>query len=332
MPAVTSGKVLVTGANGYIAFWVVKALLEKGYAVRGTVRSGEKGAHLKDVFKAYGDKLEDGAFDEAVKGVDAIEHTASPFHFNVQDPAELITPAVAGTGSVLQSALKFGTDVKRVVILSSCAAVIDSSKPGPTTFSEADWNDYSINEVETKGRDATPADKYRASKTLAERAAWKFYENNKAQLSWDLVVLNPPFVFGPVLHAVDSPESLNTSAKDWYNYVLKGKGDENFLVSGGSCWVDVRDLAYAHVLAIEKEEAAGNRIIVSAGPFKWQDFVNEARKLAPEILPGNTSYTPGTYPVNYDTTRAARLLGITYRSKAETTRDTIADFKQKGWF
>lgn len=134
---------------------------------------------------------------------------------------------------MLQSALKFGEDVKRVVILSSCAAVLDTSKPGPVTFSEADWNDHSVNEVETKGKDAAPSDKYRASKTLAERAAWKFNEINKARLSWDLVVLNPPFVFGPFLHAVDSPESLNTSAKEWYNYVLKGKGDENFLASVG---------------------------------------------------------------------------------------------------
>lgn len=58
MPAVTSGKVLVTGANGYIAFWVVKGLLEAGYSVRGTVRSESKVKYIKDYFKSYGDKLE----------------------------------------------------------------------------------------------------------------------------------------------------------------------------------------------------------------------------------------------------------------------------------
>lgn len=124
------------------------------------------------------------------------------------------------------------------------------------------------------------------------------------------------------------------------------------IVLDRSCWVDVRDLAYSHVLALEREEAGGKRLIVSAGPYRWQDFgmhflvdfrsdcsslhvlplVNEARKFAPGIPVGNTSYTPPeVYPLNYDTSRAAKLLGISYRTKEEMTRDTIADFKQKGW-
>jgi hypothetical protein len=88
-------KVLVTGANGYLATWVVKKYLEAGYSVRGTVRSLSKSAFLNDKFARYGDRFElavveditkDGAFDEAVKGVDAIAHTASPFHYKATDP------------------------------------------------------------------------------------------------------------------------------------------------------------------------------------------------------------------------------------------------------
>lgn len=89
-------KVLVTGANGYLAVWVVKKYLEAGYSVRGTVRSLSKSAFLKDKFGHYGndrfelvvveDITKDGAFDEAVRGVDAIAHTASPFHFNFKSP------------------------------------------------------------------------------------------------------------------------------------------------------------------------------------------------------------------------------------------------------
>src|ERR1700744_5591733 len=112
MPAVSKGKVLVSGASGYIAAWVVKRLLEEGYAVRGTVRSKSKGEYLSNLFQSFGDKFEyvivediekvaftqlcqdilglnqrqEGAFDEVVRGVDAIEHTASPFHFNADDP------------------------------------------------------------------------------------------------------------------------------------------------------------------------------------------------------------------------------------------------------
>jgi nucleoside-diphosphate-sugar epimerase len=88
-------KVLVTGANGYLATWVLKKYLESGYSVRGTVRSLSKSAFLTDKFGHYGDRFElvvveditkDSAFEEAVKGVDAIAHTASPFHFKSNNP------------------------------------------------------------------------------------------------------------------------------------------------------------------------------------------------------------------------------------------------------
>ena len=88
-------KVLVTGANGYLATWVTEKYLEAGYSVRGTVRSLSKGTFLNDKFVHYGGRFElvvveditkDGAFDEAVKGVDAIAHTASPFHYKSTEP------------------------------------------------------------------------------------------------------------------------------------------------------------------------------------------------------------------------------------------------------
>ena len=88
-------KVLVTGANGYLATWVIKKYLEAGYSVRGAVRSISKSAFLKDKFGHYGDRFEivvvediakDGAFDEAVSGVDAIAHTASPVEINPTNP------------------------------------------------------------------------------------------------------------------------------------------------------------------------------------------------------------------------------------------------------
>lgn len=94
-------KVLVTGANGFVAAWVVRTLLERGYAVRGTVRSESKGTHLLSLFKdevksgrfelaVVPDITAPGAFDEAVKGIDAIEHTASPFHMDADDPTGML--------------------------------------------------------------------------------------------------------------------------------------------------------------------------------------------------------------------------------------------------
>jgi len=351
MPTPAPGsKILVTGANGYIAIWVVRRLLEKGYSVRGTVRSASKAEHLKQLFSSYGDKHEvvvveditkEGAFDEAVKGVDGIEHTASPFHLNCDDPKEFIEPAVKGTVGVLQSALKYGSGVKRVVVTSSCAAVLEIPST-PRTFSETDWNNQAIKEVEEKGRDALVMNKYRASKTLAEKSAWDFVEKNKGSIGFDLVVLNPPYVFGPPIHYVPSADQLNTSQAEFYNTVVKGAKDDKSLGSLGNCWIDVRDLALAHVLAMETAQAGGNRFIVSAGTFKWQDFVDAANSLNPPIyppgslpkgIPGSGSASPDVvHLIDYDTSKAAKILGLTkYLTWEDCARDSLADFKARGW-
>ena len=164
--------------------------------------------------------------------MDAIAHTASPFHFKAVEPEELIVPAVHGTTGILASALKNAPSVKRIVITSSCAAVLTPA-PDPRTFSEENWNEASIVEVKEKGKDATAIAKYRASKTLAERAAWDFWNGHKSEVGWDLVVLNPPFVFGPFLHEADKPENLNESAREFYDTVVKGAKDNNALANVG---------------------------------------------------------------------------------------------------
>ncbi|KAL1741963.1 hypothetical protein HDZ31DRAFT_66409 [Schizophyllum fasciatum] len=351
MPAVSApAKVLVSGANGYIAMWVVRTLLEAGYSVRGTVRSAAKGAYLSNYFRAHGDKFElaivdditkEGAFDEAVKGVDAVEHTASPFHFKADDPQELIGPAVNGTRSILNSVLKHGHAIKRVVITSSVAAILES-RDGPIVFTDKDWNQQSINEVEKLGRDASAPAKYRASKTLAEKAAWELYHANKGKIQWDLVTINPPFVFGPVIHEVDKAAALNTSALEWYKTVAgedAGGKSEQALTTQVSCWVDVRDLGRVHTLALEQEAAADKRVIASAGPFTWQAFINAANRIRPSglsnhpKLPKGVADAPtlGKINVDYDTTTVTKDLGFTFMSIEQSTQDTLEDIEKRGW-
>jgi nucleoside-diphosphate-sugar epimerase len=103
--------------------------------------------------------------------------------------------------------------VQRIVITSSCAAVISLPLSKPTVFSEQDWNLNDIKRVQEMGDKSPPSTAYRASKTLAEKgsflnilffglpltcflqsAAWHFYELHKPQIKWDLAVINPPFV------------------------------------------------------------------------------------------------------------------------------------------
>ncbi|KAF5347603.1 hypothetical protein D9756_010684 [Leucocoprinus leucothites] len=349
MPVVPPpAKILVTGANGYIAIWVVRLLLEQGYSVRGTVRTADKGKYLTEYFGKRGfgpDKLEvvvvndiakEGAFDEAVKGVDAIEHTASPFVANIVDPQGYIKPAVQGTIGIMQSAVKHAPGVKRIVITSSCGAVM-APPSKPSIFTEKDWNIDSVKEVEEKGVDAQPMSKYRASKTLAEKAAWKFYEENKANVNWELVVINPPFVFGPPIHEITGgPANLNTSLKAWYDAIVSGgPKTQEFLYTSNS-WVDVRDTALGHILALQKQEAAGERIIVCSGAYNWQEWLDVASTIQPYPLPNHLPEKgfPGletTYMIQYDTAKEKRILGIKLKTKEETTRDTLENLAARGW-
>ncbi|KAF9258739.1 D-lactaldehyde dehydrogenase [Marasmius fiardii PR-910] len=356
--------VLVTGTTGYIASWVVRYLLERGYNVRGAVRSTSKGQQTMETFgklSGYGepnfgkfeyvvveDIAKEGAFDEAVKGVDAIEHLASPVIFDPDvDPKELIEPAVKGAVGILESAKKYGEKVKRVVITSSAAAII---KPGGenNTYDESDWNDVSVKETEELGRKAPGLTKYRASKTLAERAVWAFASANSS-LPFDIVTINPPFVYGPTTNYVSTPENLSISAADWYKTVV-AKYAENqsseYLETKFTCWVDVRDVAEAHIRALVKEEAGGKRIIVSVEPFFWQEWLDVANSLTPlpytkhPLSRGNPGVESSARPhAIYNAERAKQILGISgdedaewrYKTKEETARDMLIEFAARGW-
>ncbi|KAI0059358.1 NAD-P-binding protein [Artomyces pyxidatus] len=342
-PVLPPAKVLVTGANGFVAAWVVRKLLEAGYAVRGTVRSASKGTHLKNTFAKYGDKFEvfvvdditkDGAFDEAVQGVDIVEHTASPFHFAAKEPDDLIIPAVRGTVSVLESIKKYGTSVKRVVITASIVAVFHPAEY-PAVYNETDWNDFSVSEVKAKGAAVGGYPMYQASKTLAEHAAWDFVEANKASLGWDLVTINPPWIFGPPIHEVPSLEQLNTSQSQILTTLSGKRTDKKELTEQGN-WVDVRTVADAHVAAVQKAEAGGERIIVSTGTFVWQDILDAANAISPPPFASIQKGFPGAgkdivHDVAYDTAKEKRILGLEHVSLEQMVADSIADFKARGY-
>ncbi|KAH9166716.1 D-lactaldehyde dehydrogenase [Lactarius sanguifluus] len=333
-------KVLVTGVNGYLAVWIVKKYLEAGYSVRGTVRSLSKSAFLKEQFAEYGERLElvmveditkDGAFDEVVKGIDAIAHTASPFHYNAIDPDELIVPAVQGTTSILNSALKHGTGVKRVVLTSSVAAVREDH-PTRREYDETSWNNAAVAAVASKGSAAGPVMIYLASKTLAERAAWEFVAAHKAEIAWDLVVINPPLIFGPSLSPAQTIDEINTSQRELYD-TLTGARTGGQLRGQGN-WVHVSIAADAHVRATHSSAAGGERIIVRSGYFFYQDILDAAAELGFPNVPRGEPYSTGNIPKTkiLATTKAEDLLGlkVTVPLK-DVIEESVKDFKARGY-
>jgi len=342
MPAVAApAKVLVTGASGFLAVWVIRTLLERGLNVVGTVRSNPKGDYLKDLYKEHGDRFSyvivedieaEGAFDEAVKDVDAVAHTASPFHMHADEPDEIIGPAVNGTVGVLRSIKAHGKNVKRVVVTSSLAA-IEVPRDPPSVFTEADWNDFSEDIIKKEGRNATASHKYRASKTLAERAAWDFVKENHG-LGFDLVTVNPPFIYGPPIHDVPKLESLNTSLASFHSVLMTKDSplpDEKLAESRGN-WVDVRDVAAIHVEALLQEVAGGERFCAVSSAFTWQDFLDGLNDAGvPDIrkgIPGAGKNTPHNAQSGE---KSIRVLGIKYKTIGESAKDTVEALRSRGW-
>lgn len=252
--------VLVSGANGYVASWLVKKLLEAGITVHAAVRNPDnntKVGHLKKLAENASGKIkffkadlliEDSYFD-AMQDCELVYHTASPFIVNVKDPQkDLIEPAENGTANVLNSAKKTAS-VKRVVVTSSCAAIytdaLDTQNAPNGKITEDIWNTTASVKYQP----------YSYSKTLAEKKAWEIAQTQK---QWDLVTINPSLVLGPAL----STQSTNSESIR----ILQQLGDGTMKAGApkmGMGMVDVRDVAEAHYKAGFTPEAKG-RYITSA--------------------------------------------------------------------
>lgn len=262
--------VLVTGGTGFVAGHVIEEVLRSGYQVRATVRSlgdPSRVAHLERLGTAHDGRLqlveadlsEDAGWAAAVAGLDHVLHVASPFPSTApRDEAELIGPAVDGTLRVLRAAADAG--VRRVVLTSSIAA-ISAGRPRDEsrTRTEADWSDLDRSAV------------YAKSKTLAERAAWRFADEHP---ELEVVAINPGLVLGPLHHAAASTSLA--LVRRLLNREVPAVPDLGFAT------VDVRDIAVAHRLALETPAAAGQRYIC-AGENLW--LTDMAAILADEFGP-----------------------------------------------
>ena len=329
-----AGTILVTGASGFVATQVISAFLSAGYHVRGTVRSESKAQSTAAIFPSFQSRLSfvvvpdivaPGAFDEAVKGVDGVVHTASPFVVQVKDnKRDLLDPAINGTLNILQAIQKHAPNVKRLVVTSSFASILDLSKgnrPG-YTYSEKDWNPATYEEAVKSDNGAFV---YCASKTLAEKTAFDFVKSQNTNFS--LATVCPPMVYGPAIQPIQSLNSLNESTADIYRFM--NGSTPKVQPNAFWAWVDVRDVATAHVKAYEHPE--GGRFFVTEGTFTYQQVVETIRKVPgvdqSKISEDDPSLEwPETY--NVDNSQARRELGIEFRSLEESIRDTALQMLQ----
>ena len=282
-------------------------------------------------FSRYGDKLSfalvpdieaPGAFDEVVKNVDAVIHSASPFHYPVDDnERDLFHPAVNGTVRILKAVHASGNNqIRRVVITSSFAAIVDISKgyyPGKV-YTEADWNPMTWDEAKFAEGSAA----YCASKAFAEKAAYDFVEKHKP--SFTITTLCPPMVYGPNVHYVDSLNKLNKSSEEIWNLINGSRTSVPF--TGFPAFADVRSLAEAHKSALESPGAANKRFIITNGPFQYQQICNLVREKFPQLqdrvpLGNPDEPLPEFYRLNHE--RATKELGIKWISFEDTFKDAV---------
>ena len=264
-------KVLVTGGSGFIALHCIDQLLEKGFMVRTTIRSESRKDEINKAMDKYPnldqnlefhicDLLKDEGWEAAVDGCDYVLHVASPFILEVpSDENVLIKPAVDGTLRVLNACSK--AHVKKVVLTSSVAAVAYGHGV-EKTFDESDWS----NTGEDSG--ITP---YAKSKTLAEKAAWNFVEELDTDKKFDFTVINPVGVFGPML-----TRDIGTS-NSLVSRLINGELPACPATHMG--YVDVRDVAKAHVFSMLNSSTNNKRIIVSESEMFFVDvgrILNEA--------------------------------------------------------
>eukprot|EP00882_Tetradesmus_deserticola_P005177 GHRQ01005453.1.p1 GENE.GHRQ01005453.1~~GHRQ01005453.1.p1 ORF type:complete len:388 (+),score=95.73 GHRQ01005453.1:561-1724(+) len=271
-------KVCVTGATGYVAGHIVQRLLEKGYTVHATCRdpSNRKAVgHLQrmrnapELLKLFpADLLKPGAFHEAVEGCTYVIHTASPYMIDCEPGQEeegLIKPAVFGTENVLNAVNAAGT-VQRVVITASTASVFtDAYERGKGhVFSEADWN---VSATPTKFP-------YFYSKKRAEQRAYEMCK--EAGGRWTLCSINPGAIWGPPLSSRLDGESIN-QCLDLMSGVMWPFAAE---IAMGV--VDVRDVARAHIAAMENPGAGGRYLINARSGFLLVDAMRVLRREHPK--------------------------------------------------
>lgn len=331
--------VFVTGANGFIAAETVKQLIESGYDVVGSVRTAAKGEKLSKVFPKHFSyeivpDLTETSFDEAVKKhpeVTVFIHAASPVNHDAEDVEKgVILPAIEGTRGALLSVQKFGPQIKKVVVTSSFVTV--QSRAGQldksVTITEETRNPISYEDSLAKGTSQANRNSvgYWGSKWFAELAVWDFVKDEKPHFT--LTTVHPLFVFGPQADDGDAKGVLNFSA-EIINKVLAAKTQDD-ISQDATYFVDVRDVAKAHIRAFENDEAAGKRLLLATGTFSWQRALDIVHKTFPEQSKGSAIGTPGTgeereaklAPIDDSFTR--KILGFDATGLEKCVIDTVA--------
>ena len=273
--------VLVTGATGFIGNAIVEEVIAAGFNVRGTSRNASKAQFLIDhISKKYGPKRLEivdvpdmgapHAYDAAVKGVAGIIHVAAVLTWSA-NPDEVIAPCIKGTLNVFEAA-RGEPGVKSLVLCSSSTTALVPTANERLVVNKYTWNEKILRDVRRTHPPLDPYEIYAASKTQAERALWEAV-NEKAP-SFQVAAVLPTTNFGHHIRATGN------STNDWLKDAFDGK--PGMLTNlPPQYFINVRDDAKLHVIALIDPACNGERILGFAEPFTLNRVLALLRKLYP---------------------------------------------------
>ncbi|KAI0064957.1 NAD-P-binding protein [Artomyces pyxidatus] len=325
--------VLVTGAAGFLGSHVVEQLLIAGYEVRGAARS-KSATRLLTAYASFRERfaveiVEDlGLCDlvEVFRGVDALIHVAS-LRPGDNPPDVVLKTAVSRIKRVLECASSAG--VKKVVVASS---IVSLANPDQLWAEGATYGDEDYSTLSFEGLmkpDVTMFEIYCASKSLSERALWRFAVDHP---DLDITTVHSPLLIGPAGRgqALESPASGTN--RQIYQLICGPRGRP--LPEQGAMlpyFLNVVDCARAHVLALNTQPSRQpKRVILNSGCFTWKQAVEHLRRVRPRLsdrLPTIRGDEPAPRScASIDSSSAVRLLGwAEYIGWQETLEQTVDD-------
>ncbi|KAF2730565.1 NAD(P)-binding protein [Polyplosphaeria fusca] len=321
--------IFITGATGFIGAHVVRVALEAGYRVRLSIRKVEQEAALRARYPGNDSKLETvqitdfgnpESFKSALQDVDYVFHIASPMVAPglVDLQKDYVQPAVKATLGVLNAALSF-PKIKKVAVVSSIVALQPVDFLLPTSLE----NDYFTKE---NGNVVIPVDpnanygddlfgqmkNYSHSKIAAHLATRDFLKEKKPH--YDLITIHPGYVMGDSMTQKDAAGIEGVNGMFWMSL-----GMEKPMI--GTVWIHVRDVADAHIKAIQNPVPTGTEIVMHVDQFWWKRAVNYIRKEYPSL---DCKIDPGFGGMWDSDAKAAReLLGMELRSVEQIIKDTV---------
>lgn len=251
-------KIFVTGATGFVGANLVRLLLEEGYSVKALVRSFSQQDNLKGLdLEIVKSDLNDPELWQHMKNCQYLFHVAARYSLWQQEKEALFRDNVLGTRNILAAAKKAG--VERTVYTSSVAAIgVKNNGIADETYQ-------------------SPLEKligdYKKSKYLAEQEAKQAANNGQ-----EVIIVNPSSPIGPW-------DIKPTPTGDIILRFLRRQMP--VYVDTGLNFIDVRDVARGHLLALQKGKS-GERYILGNQNLSLKEFLEKLAQITGMKAPKNT--------------------------------------------